>query len=190
MKKYILITVLSLVAYTGFSQSAFGIVSYTLPEGWYAKQTGDNTELLKKGMESANCKIVFFKPVKIVTDTEPIYTKYREELVRSSRLEITSSSAVQKQYGPGWTSFSGLQNIGTKGSAYRIAFYSISDTKQTIFFAVYSTGEELCANELDVIIQTINLTELSAAQSGDKTKAAKRKIRLLPLKSLKPLVNS
>jgi hypothetical protein len=190
MKKYILVTVLNLIAYTCFSQSTFGILSYTLPEGWYAKQTGDNTELLKKGIEDANCKIVFFKLVKIVTDTVTIYNKYRNELVRSSKSEITTRTPVQEQSGSGWTSFSGLQNMGTKGTASSIAFYSVSDTKQTVFFAVYSTSEELCTNELDTIIQSINLTELSAARSGDKTrKVASKRLRVLPLKSLKALVN-
>ncbi len=99
-------------------------------------QSGDNTTLLKKGIESSNCKIVFFNPVKIITDTEPIYIKYRNELVSSAGLVITTTTKVQKEYGPGWTSFSGLQNVGTKDNAYSIAFYSISDIKQTVFFAV------------------------------------------------------
>jgi hypothetical protein len=67
MKKIILVTVLNLIVYAGFSQSTFSILNYSLQESWYAKQTGETTELLKKGMENSNCKIVFFKPVKIVT---------------------------------------------------------------------------------------------------------------------------
>lgn len=194
MKKYMLVIALNLLGYISFSQSSFGILSYTLPEGWYAKQTGDNTELLKKGMESSHCKIVFFKPAKIVTDNEDIYSKYRNELVSSTGLEITASTKVQKEYDPGWTSFSGLQNVSTKGTAYSIAFYSISDTKQTVFFAVFSTSVDLCTNELDTIIQAIDLAESNDAQPDDKTrkatkKAKSKRVRVLPLKSLKALVN-
>ena len=139
-------------------------------------------------MESSNCKIVFFKPVKIVTDTEPIYNKYRSELVPSSG--SVTSTPVQKQTGPGWISFSGLQNVGTRGSAYSIAFYSISDTRQTVFFAVYSTSEGLCTNDLEAIIQSVNLIELNDAKQAGKTrKPANKKVRVLPLKSLKALVN-
>lgn len=193
MKKYFLLAVLTLVAYTGFSQSAFDNLSYILPEGWYVNQTGDNTELLKKGMESDNCKIVFFKPVKIVTETENIYIKYRNELLRSAGSAIISSP-VQMQSGPGWTSFSGLQNLGSKGSAYNIAFYSISDLKQTVFFAVYSASGDLCTNELDAIIQSTDLTELNDAPPGDKTrkpatKAKSKRVRIAALKSLKAMVN-
>ncbi len=194
MKKYMLVIALNLLGYISFSQSSFGILSYTLPEGWYAKQTGDNTELLKKGMESSHCKIVFFKPAKIVTDNEDIYSKYRNELVSSTGLEITASTKVQKEYDPGWTSFSGLQNVSTKGTAHSIAFYSISDTKQTVFFAVFSTSVDLCTNELDTIIQAIDLAESNDAQPDDKTrkatkKAKSKRVRVLPLKSLKALVN-
>jgi hypothetical protein len=168
MKKIILITVLNLFVYAGFSQSTFSILNYSLQESWYAKQTGETTELLKKGMENSNCKIVFFQPVKIVTDDVSIYEKYRNDLLHSTSLEIISFTKVQKESGTGWTSFSGLQNIGTKGNAYSIAFYSISDTRQTVFFAIYSASDQSCANELDAIAQSINLTEYTS-QSGDKT---------------------
>ena len=190
MKKYLLITILTLTEYNSFSQSTFGTLSYTAPEGWYAKQTADNTELLKKGMESTNCKIVFFKPVRIVTYTGVLYIKYRNKLADSAGFPITTPTHVQGQNGPGWASFSSLQNVGTKGDAYSIAFYSISDTKQTVFFAVYSTSDELCTNDLDAIIQSINLTALTTAQSDNKTKTKKisKRIRVLSLKALKTLV--
>jgi len=206
MKKIILVTVLTLVVYAGFSQSTFSILNYSLQESWYAKQNGETTELLKKGMENSNCKIVFFKPVKIVTNNEPIYKKYRDDLLGSKSVAITSSTKVQKESGTDWTSFSGLQNAGTKGNTYSIAFYSISDTRQTVFFAVYSTSDQSCANELEAIVGSINLTELNASQSGDKTalqsgnktkkpnaetdhKPASKKVRIAALKSLKGMVN-
>ena len=206
MKKIILVTVLTLVVYAGFSQSTFSILNYSLQESWYAKQNGETTELLKKGMENSNCKIVFFKPVKIVTNDVTIYEKYRDDLLGSKSLAITSSTKVQKESGPDWTSFSGLQNVGTKGNTYSIAFYSISDTRQTVFFAVYSTSDQSCANELEAIVGSINLTELSASQAGDKTalqssdktrkpnaapapKPASKKVRIAALKSLKGMVN-
>lgn len=194
MKKYFLLAVLNLVAYTGFSQSASDMLSYILPEGWDTNPTGDNTELLKKGMESDNCKIVFFKPVKIVTETENIYIKHRNELLRSAGSAVINSTPVQMQSGPGWTSFSGLQNLGSKGAAYSIAFYSISDLKQTVFFAVYSTSLDLCTNELDAIIQSTDLIELNDAPPGDKTrkpatKAKSKRVRIAALKSLKAMVN-
>ena len=190
MKKYLLITFLTLVGYSSFSQSTFGTLSYTAAEGWYAKQTADNTALLKKGMESANCKIVFFKPVRIVTYTGALYIKYRNKLADSAGLATATATHVQEQDGPGWAIFSSLQNVGTKSDAYSIAFYSISDTKQTVFFTVYSTNDELCTNDLDAIIQSINLTALTTAQSDNKTKTKKisRRIRVLPLKALKTMV--
>lgn len=180
--------ILQLVVYTGFSQSVSDVVSYTLPQGWYAQKTGDTITLLKAGMEDGNCRIVLFKSVKTVTDTVTVYTKYRNELVPVKKSVITGSTAIQKQTGPGWTSFSALQNTGTKGNSYSIAFYSISDTKQTIFFAVYASNEAACNDELDMILQSVNLTSLTAAQAGNKTKA-KKKVRVLPLKSLKAFVN-
>ena len=206
MKKIILATVLNLMVYIGFSQSTFSILNYSLQESWYAKQTGETIELLKKGMENSNCKIVFFNPVKIVTNDVTIYEKYRNDLLGSKSLAIISSTKVQKESGPDWTSFSGLQNVGTKGNTYSIAFYSISDTRQTVFFAVYSASDESCANELEAIVQSINLTELNASKSGDKTatqsgdktrkpnaapapKPASKKVRIAALKSLKGMVN-
>jgi hypothetical protein len=188
MKKYLLLMILHLVVYTGFSQAVADVVSYTLPQGWYAQKTDDNITLLKTGMEDSNCRIVLFKPVKTITDTVTVYTKYRNELVPGKKSVITGSTAIQKQTGPGWTSFSALQNTGTKGNSYSIAFYSISDTKQTIFFAVYASSDAVCNDELDMILQSVNLTSLTAAQAGNKTKA-KKKVRVLPLKSLKAFVN-
>ena len=190
MKKYLLLIILQLAFYTGFSQAVADLVSYTLPSGWYAQKTGENITLLKTGMEDGNCRIVFFKPVKTVTDTVTVYTKYRNELVPAKKSVITGSTAVQKQTGPGWTSFSALQNTGTKGNTYSIAFYSMSDTKQTIFFAVYANSDTLCNDELDAIIQSISLTTLSDASTADKTRKPKsKKVRVLPLKSLKAFVN-
>lgn len=182
--------ILQLVVYTGFSQAVADVVSYILPQGWYVQKDGDHITLLKTGMEDGNCRIVFFKPVKTVTDTVTVYTKYRNELVPKTKLLITGSTAVQKQTGPGWTSFSALQNVGSKGSAYSIAFYSMSDTKQTIFFTVYASSDAVCNDELDMIIQSISLTTVSDASTADKTRKPKsKKVRVLPLKSLKAFVN-
>ena len=206
MKKIILVTVLNLIVYAGFSQSTFSILNYSLQESWYPKQTGETTELVKKGMENSNCKIVFFKPVKIVTNDVTTYEKYRDDLLGSTSLTIISSTKVQKESGPNWTSFSGLQNAGIKENTYSIAFYSISNTSQTVFFAVYSTSDQSCANELEAIVGSINLTELNASQSGDKTalqsgnktkkpnaesdhKPTSRKVRIAALHSLKGMVN-
>lgn len=189
MKKYLFFFVFTLIGFASFSQSSFSMLNYTLPEGWYARQVGENTELVKKGMENSNCKIVFFKPVKIVTDNESLYIKYRNELVNAG-LTITSSSKIQKEYGMDWTSFSGMQNTGTKGNASSVAFYSLADTKQTVFLAVYLTNEAVCMDELDAIVQSINLTELNATKTDTKTrKPASKKVRVLPLKSLKAFVN-
>jgi len=205
MKKFILVTILNLIVYAGFSQSTFSILNYSLQESWYPKQTGETTELIKKGMENSNCKIVFFKPVKIVTNDVTIYEKYRDDLLGSKSLSIISSTKVQKESGPDWTSFSGLQNVGTKGNTYSIAFYTISDTRQTVFFAVYSASDQSCENELEAIVGSINLTELNASQSGDKTASQSgnktrkpnaesdhkpvKKVRIAPLKSLKAMVS-
>ncbi len=190
MKKYLLLMILHLVVYSGFSQTVADLVSYTLPQSWYAQKTGDNITLLKTGTEDGSCRIVLFKPVKTVTDTVTVYTKYRNELVPGKKMVITGSTAVQKQTGPGWTSFSALQNTGTKSNPYSIAFYSMSDTKQTIFFAVYASSDAVCNDELDMIIQSISLTTVSDAATADKTRKPKsKKVRVLPLKSLKALVN-
>ena len=197
MKKFILVTILNLIVYAGFSQSTFSILNYSLQESWYPKQTGETTELIKKGMENSNCKIVFFKPVKIVTNDVTIYEKYRDNLRHSTSLSIISSTKVQKESGPDWTSFSGLQNVGTKGNTYSIAFYTISDTRQTVFFAVYSASDQSCENELEAIVGSINLTELNASQSGNKTRKPNaesdhkpvKKVRIAPLKSLKAMVS-
>ena len=185
MKKYLLLTILQLVVYTGFSQSVADVVSYTLPQGWYAQKTGENITLLKTGMEAANCRIVLYKPVKTVTDTVTVYTKYRNELVPATKLVVTGSTPVQKQAGPGWTSFSALQNVGTKGSAYSIAFYSLSDSKQTIFFAVYANSDTVCNDELDLILQSISLATLTDAVTTGKTRKPKTQGRYI--KSLKKL---
>lgn len=193
MKKFILVSVLNLIVYAGFSQSTFSILSYSLQESWYAKQTGENTELLKKGMESANCKIVFFKPVKIFTNDVATYEKYRNDLTGNSGLTITSSTKVKMESTADWTSFSGLQNVGAKGNAYSVAFYSISNTTQTVFFAVYSANDEACTNDLDSIVQSVNLTETGTVHKDDRTKAkakpASKKVRIAALKSLKGMVN-
>jgi hypothetical protein len=190
MKKISMIATLQVLACAAFSQSTFSILSYSAPEGWYAKQNGENSVLVKKGAETTNCKIVFFKPVNVAVNSVATYTKYRNDLLGTSASKTKSWTTVQKESDPGWFSFSSLQHTDAN-SIPDIAFYSISNSIETVFVAAYSDNNGLCSDELDSIINSINLIGLNN-QQGDKTKKAKqqsKKVRIAALKSLKGMVN-
>lgn len=188
MKKIILTTCLIIITGVALSQSTYSFINYTLPEGWYSKSSGENTMLYKKGAETTHCKIQFYKVVNTAVTTEAAYIQYRNEL-SGQPAAVKSWKPVQKEVAADWVNFASVLQTKTNGI---VVFYSVANATQTVFFMVYTSKEGTCADEVDSIAESITVAENGAGQKeSDKTKSNKtraKKVRILPLKSLKALV--
>ncbi|NOT93704.1 hypothetical protein [Ferruginibacter sp.] len=76
MKKILLSVVCMFAVCLINAQSRFGVISYTLPEGWIARPSGDDMELVKAGDENTGCKITLFKQINTVIATEKNMRNY------------------------------------------------------------------------------------------------------------------
>jgi len=181
MKK-ILLSLLCIVVYVANAQSQFGIINYTLPEGWYARQLGSDIELVKKGDENSGCKIILFQQVNTVVDSEKKYAGLWA-LKSMNNFKTQKKTPVVKTEEEGWISFSGSATDGKNNEA----FYTLSNGSKTAMILVASPRGS-CTDEIDGILATIHIPEKETG-SKTKTKTKAKKVRVLPLKSLKALVN-
>jgi hypothetical protein len=184
MKKILLLLLCVLVVCLTNAQSGFGIINYTLPEGWYDRQAGNDIELVKKGAENSGCKITLFQQVNTVVDGEKKYAELWA-LKTTNNFKIQKKTTPVKTEDEEWISFSGSKTNGKNTEG----FYTLSDGNKTAMMLATSP-DNTCADELDIILASINI---SSKESGPKTKtkakAKSKKVRVLPLKSLKALVN-
>lgn len=166
------------------AQSQFGIISYSLPQGWYARQSGNDLELVKKGAENSGCKITLFQQVNFVVNGE---RKFVELWASKTKTGNTKTPSPVKTEEDGWISFSGFKTMG-KGTTTE-GFYTVCDGSQTAIILA-EAQESSCINEINSILASITIPEKETnSKTKAKAKPASKKVRVLPLKSLKALVN-
>jgi hypothetical protein len=185
MKKILLSVLCILVVCLVNAQSQFGIINYTLPGGWYARQLGNDIELVKKEAENSNCKITLFQQVNRAVNSEIKYAELWALKTKSGNAKIPNTIPPVKTEEDGWISFSGFKVIGKSTPPYSEGFYTLSDGSKTAIILAEAQGSS-CINEINSILASINIPE---KETNTKTKAKSKKVRVLPLKSLKALVN-
>jgi hypothetical protein len=180
MKK-ILLSLLCILAFClTNAQSRFGIINYSLPEGWYARQLGNDVELVKKGAENSGCKITLFQQVNMVVDGEKKYAELWA-LKTISNFKVQQKIPPVKTEEESWISFSGSKTNGKNTEG----FYTLTDGSKTAMILVVSP-ENSCTDEIDSLLATIHISE---KETSTKTKAKRKGIRIRALKSLKALVS-
>jgi hypothetical protein len=180
MKKILLPLLCILVVCSTDAQSRVGIINYSLPEGWYARQAGNDMELVKKGAENSSCKITLLQQVNTVVDDEKKYAELWA-LKTTVNFRVKQKITPVKTEEDGWISFSGSKTNGKNTEG----FYTLTDGSKTAMILAVSP-ENSCTDEIDSILATINIP---GKEASTKTKAKSKKVRVLPLKSLKALVN-
>ena len=184
MKKVLLSVLCSLVVCLTNAQSRFGIINYTLPQGWYARQSGVNMELVKKGAENS-CKVTLFQELNSVVKGEKQFAELWALKTKSGNARINKTTPPVKTEEDDWISFSGSKGFNSK-SPYTEGFYTLSDGSKTAIILAEAQGS-LCIDEINTILASINIPE---KETKTQTKAKKKKgIRIAALKSLKALVN-
>jgi len=193
MKKILLSVLCILAVCLTNAQSKFGIINYTLPQGWYARQSGVNIELVKKGAENS-CKITLFQEINSVVNGEKQFAELWASKTKSGNTKISKTNPPVKTEEDDWISYAGSKGINSE-SPYTEGFYTLSDGSKTAIILAEAQGS-LCIDEMNSILASINITE---KETRTKTKAkpaanpapkpASKKVRVLALKSLKALVN-
>ncbi len=193
MKKILLSVLCSLAFLLTNAQSKFGIINYTLPQGWYARQSGNDMELVKKGAENS-CKITLFQELNSVVKGEKQFAELWASKTKSGNANIKEITPPVKTEEDDWISYAGSKGINSE-SPYTEGFYTLSDGSKTAIILAEAQGS-LCIDEINSILASIYIPE---KETRTKTKAkpasqpapkpASKKVRVLPLKSLKALVN-
>ena len=184
MKKVLLSVLCSLAVCLTNAQSQFGIINYTLPQGWYARQSGNDLELVKKGAENS-CKITLFQELNGVVKGEKQYAELWALKTKSGNARIKETIPPVKTEEDDWISYSGSKGINSK-PPYTEGFYTLSDGSKTAIILAEAQGN-LCIDEMNSILTSINIPE-KETKTNTKSKK-KRGIRIAALKSLKGMVN-
>jgi hypothetical protein len=150
------------------AQSKFGVISYTLPQGWYTRQLGNDLELVKKGDENNSCKITLFQQVNSVVNGE---RKFAELWALKTKTGTAKTSSPVKTEEDGWIFFSGTKTTGNSRSTE--SFYTLSDGSITAIILTESQGS-LCENELNRILASINIP---VTETNSKTRAKSKKTK-------------
>jgi hypothetical protein len=166
------------------AQSRFGIINYTLPNGWYARQAGNDMELVKKGAENS-CKITFFQELNSVVKGEKQFAELWALKTKSGNAKIKETIPPVKTEEDDWISYSASKGINSK-PPYTEGFYTLSDGSKTAIILAEAQGN-LCIDEMNSILASINIPE-KETKTTTKSKKAKR-VRIAALKSLKGMVN-
>jgi len=167
------------------AQSKFGIINYTLPEGWYARQSGNDIELVKKGAENSSCKITLFQEIKGVVNSDTKYAELWALNTKSDHTNVSNTIHPHKTEEDNWISLSGSKITDKKTSPYTEGFYTLSDGGKTAIILAQAQ-ESKCIDEIDRILASINIGE---KETTPKTKTKAKRVRIAALKSLKALVN-
>jgi len=183
MKKVLLSVLFSLAVCLTNAQSRFGIINYTLPQGWYARQTGNDLELVKKGAENS-CKITLFQELSTVVKGEKQYAQLWASKTKSGSAKISKTTPPVKTEEEDWITYAASKGINSK-SPYTESFYTLSDGSKTAIILAEAQGS-LCIDEMNSILASINIPE---KETRTKTKAkTTRRVRGLPPHQVKALV--
>ena len=185
MKNLLLSVLCILIASTIHAQSTFGIMRYTLPEGWDVRKSGSDVVLKKSGAENSSCTITLFQ-ISGVVSSEKDYAELWASKTKNGNSGIQKTTPTKTE-GDGWISFSGGSTTGKGAEAYTEGFYTLSDgNKTTILILAQAASGNSCIDEMDSILASMHIPE---KESNTKTKAKRKGVRGLPLKSLKAFVN-
>jgi hypothetical protein len=188
MKSILLFVLGTLAAGLTHAQSEFGIISYTLPQGWYARESGSDMVLERRGTENSSCSITLFQQVNSVVASEKEYAKLWALKTKTGNSKVGHTTSNIKTEEDGWISFSGAVKSGKGTPASTEGFYTLSDGNKTVMFLAQAV-ENKCIDEIDIILASIHIPEKGTSKKTKTKENEKKKIvKVLPLKGLKDMV--
>jgi hypothetical protein len=151
MKK-IFLSVVCLLAVCIIHAQSFGVISYTLPEGWISSRLGSDMELVKSGAENSGCKIILYKQVSTAITTEKQFADVWATKTTVGNTAIQKKSIPVKTAGDGWISISATKTSGNNTEG----FYTLCDSSLTAIILTQSPNSA-CAKEIQSIMATFNI---------------------------------
>lgn len=173
MKKIFLSVCCLITVYLTQAQSRFGVISYTLPEGWIARQSGNDLEFVKSGEENNGCKITLFNQLNSVVDNEKKFANLWALKTKTGKLAIQKTSLPVKKVEDGWISISGSKSWMNGTLPYTEGFYTLCDGSITAIIMTESQGS-VCEKEINTILASINIP---IKVTNTKTRAKSKKTK-------------
>jgi hypothetical protein len=173
MKKIILSVLCILSVCILNAQSQFGAISYTLPEGWIARQSGNDIEFVKKGDENSGCKITLFEQLKTVISSEKKFAELWALKTKITNTNLKKTTTPVKTEEDGWISISASKTTPNGKSDYMEGFYTLCDNSITAIIMTQAQGSS-CLKEIESILASINIP---IKETNSKTRAKSKKTK-------------
>lgn len=174
MKQYFF-PVLLLCAGNLFSQSKFGIATYTVPFGWQSTQQASSIVLENKNSKAALCRITIYGTENTAVTTANTYLQYRAGKNGTNARFNPNLKQVVKTETNGNIGFSSGGTGTVNEKEVRIYFYSFTNGKET-FFVELLTGSNDCTTAFNQFLTSLLIDPAAEETSGN----AKRKRKAAP----------
>lgn len=175
MKQYFLPALLLLFAGNLFSQTKFGIATYTVPSGWQSTQEASSIVLEDKNSKGSLCRITIFSTEKTAVTTASAYLQYRAGKNGMNARFNPSLKQVVKTETNGNIGFSSYATSTMNEKEVSVHFYSFTNGKQT-FFIELLTGSNDCTTAFNQFLTSLLIDPATEETSGN----AKRKRKAAP----------
>lgn len=173
MKKILLSACFLLTVCLLQAQTSFGVISYTLPEGWTARQSGEDLEFVKKGEENSGCKITLFKQMNSLVTTEKQFRDLWASKTNSGSTAVQKAGIPVRKEEDGWVSISGSKTTMNGASTDTEGFHTLCDGSLTAAILTQSKGSA-CTKEINSILASINIP---VKDSNPKLRAKSKKTK-------------
>ena len=166
MKQYFLPVLLLLCAGNLFSQTKFGIATYTVPFGWQSTPQASSMVLENKNSKDALCRITIYGTENTAVTTANTYLQYRTGKNGMNARFNPSLKQVVKTETNGNIGFSsgGTSTVNEKG--IRIYFYSFTNGSET-FFVELLTGSNDCTTAFNQFLASLLIDPATEETSGN-----------------------
>lgn len=173
MKQYFLPVLLLLCAGNLFSQSKFGIATYTMPSGWQSTQQAFSIVLENKNIKAALCRITIYGTENTAVTTTNTYLQYRAGKNGTNARFNPNLKQVVKTETNGNIGFSSGGTGTVNEKEVRIYFYSFTNGKETFFVELLTDSNE-CTEAFNKFLTTLLIdpvTEEASESNGTRSKA-------------------
>lgn len=153
------------------AQSQFGVLGYTVPEGWVAKPVGEDMEIVKRGEENSGCKITLFRQINTPVTTEKKFTELWTAKAKNRGTAIHKASSPVIVTEDGWVSIAA--SVSSTASSYTESFYTLCDSSITVVILTQATSAA-CVKEIKNIMATFNIPVMV---TNSKTRAKTKKTK-------------
>jgi hypothetical protein len=171
MKKYFLF-VLTLCASQLFSQTKFGISTYTVPSGWRSSSQGSSVVLESSRTKSEVCRITIFATEKAAVNTAGDYIQHRSGKNGTSARFDPNQKKVVRTEANGMIGFSSGGAGIVNEKEVRVYFYSFTNGSETFFIELIASSND-CIQEFNKFLNTLLVDPVGQSPSGNNLRRKK-----------------